>query len=298
MAAVAFIGLPTFAGVANEIIGPGDGHIRPIPGSRLEGSGRPAWEPIEAAPSTAVYANPDKLMGVSIFKAPDLMGVENSHGLDIKIPDSARVSFVPDKPLEPYSTIHAVGIEAKTPSANVILEGVISGINLDKGSITLASPTQGAAPRMFFVVDSTKILRNGQAAVLKNLKVGDACRAEVKPAAHGALVALTVQVPPPQGVTAGAGIISSIDYSALKFTWFFKGDGSVQPLGLTILADSNTIIRKDGIPAGFGDLKVGDLADFDPVSGTQIGPGSTVHAIGIEAKTPSTVPPPPATSPR
>ncbi|MCX6071199.1 MAG: DUF5666 domain-containing protein [Chloroflexi bacterium] len=211
---------------------------------------------------------------------------------DLKVGDLADFDPVSGTPIEPGSTIHAVVVEAKTPSANIILEGVIGAINLDKGSITLASPTQAEGARMFFVVDSTKIARNRHVALLKDLEIGEACRAEVKPTPDGSLVALKVQVPPTQGVTAGAGVILAIDYSARKLGWWYEGDGSLQPLGLTILADSNTKIRKNGNPAGFSDLKVGDLADFDPVSGTPIEPHGTVREIGIEAKTPSAPPPP------
>jgi hypothetical protein len=207
---------------------------------------------------------------------------------------------VPGSTSSPGSVIRAAVIEAKSPvtppPANTILEGLITGINLDKGSIRLESPTQAKPPVTFFVVDSTKIMRNGQPALLKDLKVGDACRAEVKPTPDGTLVALNVQTKsaatPPPGLKTVAGTISAIDYSKLTFELTAKPSPMAAVVNvLKFFADKETKIRKNGNPAGFGDLKVGDMAGVGFVPGPTMQPGSVIRAAVIEVKNPETPPP-------
>jgi len=83
MAAAVLIGVQKLAGVAKETIGPGDAHIHPIPSSLLAGGGKPAWKLIQTARCTVISNDKDKSVTVSLFKAPDLMRIEDKYGLEI-----------------------------------------------------------------------------------------------------------------------------------------------------------------------------------------------------------------------
>ena len=86
------------------------------------------------------------------------------------------------------------------PSA---VQGIISAINLDKGSVTVVPPAPAPAGTMptpafsFFINAQTKIIKNGQIAALKDLAIGDMCEAEIKYSFDSVPFALSVQASSP-----------------------------------------------------------------------------------------------------
>jgi len=236
---------------------------------------------------------------------------------DLKVNDLAAVAFVVTPTMTPTSTMTAVAIDAKTPSApppppKVTLTGIISAIDLDKGTITLGPPAPPIgstaptpAPVTIFVVATTKIVKNGQPALFKDLAVGDAACVQAQPAADGTLTALAIDArspvippPPPPKLKIVMGVISAIDTSALTFSLTVRPSATGAPVVLKFIVDANTKIHKDGKDAVFGDLKVGDCAGVGFMADPAITPASTILAVAIEAKTPPTVPPPPPATPR
>lgn len=89
------------------------------------------------------------------------------------------------------------------PTGSSVLQGIISAINLEKGSVTVVPPVSappGAAPTtgfLFFINAQTKIIKDGQMAALKDLAIGDMCKAEIKYSFDGVPFALTVQAKTP-----------------------------------------------------------------------------------------------------
>jgi len=181
-------------------------------------------------------------------------------------------------------------------------QGIISAINLEKGTVVIVPPGSAAAGTtptkgfLFFVNAQTKIIKNNQTATLKDLAIGDFCRAQIKYSSDGAPFALSVQASSPQsqpgsGLKFVTGVISAIDYSKLAFELTGKsGPDGTAPV-LKFFADKETKIIKNGHPVGFGDLKVGNMAGVGFAPSPTLQPGSAVRAAVIEVKNPVTPPP-------
>lgn len=201
---------------------------------------------------------------------------------DILPGDVGRIGFIPVPAADPSAAIPSIVVEVYTPKTpNVILEGVISVIDTTTGAVTLVAPSSAPAkpPVTFYVVDSTKIMKNGAAAAFSALAVNDICRAEAQVASNGSLIALNVQAKTPViPLKTAKGTISAVDVTGSTFD--LKSDGTGIIIHFTV--NANTKIGKNGVKAGLGDLAVGDLA---AVAYSQ--PSATENvAAGVEAKTP------------
>ncbi|MHB9036848.1 MAG: hypothetical protein ACYC64_09280 [Armatimonadota bacterium] len=181
------------------------------------------------------------------------------------------------------------GSPVQTPP--IVLNGVISAISYDAGVIVLSVPNADAPstvlPVKLKVVNTTKIIKNGQPATLKNLLVNDFCRAEAVKTSTGELVALSIVAkspePPPARVS---GRIVKIDLEGYKFALQIGDSASRNSRVMVFSVDRGTRITKDGRPAGFGNLYIGDLAlvAFRPVLVASA--NVPIRAISVDARTP------------
>lgn len=178
----------------------------------------------------------------------------------------------------------------------ITVEGTISAINYDLGAITILPPQPPAgsampspAPVKFFVNDKTRIEKNGQLATLKALLVGDICKASLVKAATG-LYALAITAQTPQQLRVVSGKIEKIDASTNLFALRFADATNTNAASaiMYFFADKNTKIIKNGKPAMFVDLCVGDIAKvgFVVPPPTLIPVNKPIRAITIEAITP------------
>jgi len=150
------------------------------------------------------------------------------------------------------------------------VEGIITGIDPNAGSVTLNGPRSttdtGIAPTIgitFLVTSQTRIFKDGVPAGFDALKIGDLCHAAVVKTERG-LVALEVaaKAPPPPTIVL-EGIITALDPETHRVTL----NGQTPQIGSVVIAPRPavsfavtplTVITRNGAPAGFSDLKLGD----------------------------------------
>lgn len=180
----------------------------------------------------------------------------------------------------------------QTPIGTIpIVGGIIRGIDLEKGAVTVGPPQEPVdrvAPTItFFVTNQTKILKNGQPALLENLAVGDFCKAEVRKTPEGALVALAVRAetprPPLQWVR---GTIAKISYADSVFALKVIRPDTNAEMIITFVIDRGTKIMKDGKEACLGDLYVGDIAEVGHAPITVAVIDQPIRAAAVHARTP------------
>jgi hypothetical protein len=134
------------------------------------------------------------------------------------------------------------------------------------------------------VNEKTKIIKDGKPAGLGDLAIKDGCKAACLRTSAG-LLAIEVRAKTPVPPLARVrGMIASIDLEDSTFK-LALADAAGRVMEFYI---DGTIIRKDGKPASFGDLKVDDLAcvAFVPPPPTTTPTDQPIRAAVVEAMTP------------
>ena len=187
----------------------------------------------------------------------------------------------------------AFAAEPKPPPP-IVVGGVITAIDLDAKSVTLNGPIAGTdpaepAPRQvtFFVNEKTKIIKNGKPAGLADLAVKDECKAACVRTSAGLVAIEVVAKTPVPPLAHVCGTIAGIDLEHSTFKLKLNQEQGREARVMEFYIDRGTVIRKDGKPASFGDLKVEDLAcvAFAPLIPTVI-PTEPIRAAVVEARTP------------
>ncbi|MCX6343796.1 MAG: DUF5666 domain-containing protein [Armatimonadetes bacterium] len=172
-----------------------------------------------------------------------------------------------------------------------VLEGVISAIVPETGAITLVFPNMPQRlPEGFFVNNLTRILKNGQIAPFSALAIGDWCRAEIKPTTQNVPLAVNVQaktppVAPPPGAMVLEGIITQINADGHSITLSPPPGAPARP-PVTFLVNDATKIMKNGQPAQFSALAVGDKCRAEVVQREGVW-------VALNVQAGSAAPPPP-----
>lgn len=175
------------------------------------------------------------------------------------------------------------------PTQPVTIDGVITAIDLQAGSVTLApaNAITSRVPIIFFVNAKTQIVKNEKVVPLSALAVRDLCKAVVVKQNDGKLIALSVFAnSPTPPVVFARGRIDKID--SAKFIFTLKLENTMGPVAMVTMfsVDATTTIIKNGKPAAFADLKSGDIAAVGYIPPMTLVVGVPVHAVSVEAKTP------------
>jgi hypothetical protein len=171
---------------------------------------------------------------------------------DLAVGDLARCRVVVRD-----NMLWALAITARSVNNPPIrIEGVIVELDLVRRTVAIKTPDPDERPVMFRVTDDTRITKNGQPARLPDVEIGDFARALLVDTNAG-LVALILDAhdrPPPIPVE---GRIVGLD-PVRQIVAVQPPENDRQPVAFKVTAD--TRLTKDGRPARFGDLQIGDFA--------------------------------------
>jgi Cu/Ag efflux protein CusF len=168
---------------------------------------------------------------------------------DLQVGDMVQARYNP-------ITMLAYSIVAKVKL--VWLEGVIAAVDTTASTLTI-TPKHGGANVVLNVDAKTSIKRNGQAASLADLKVGDLVQARYNPTSM-----LAVSIAAKIKLVWLEGFIAAIDTTASTLTITPKDGGA----NVVLNVNSATSIKRNEHSATLADLQVGDKVEarYDPVA--------------------------------
>ena len=145
------------------------------------------------------------------------------------------------------------------------LKGTIVAINSHTRTLTVAR--LHAAPIKIIVARGTLILRNGKVRTFSNLRVGDKTSLNYNPVTKHA-----EKVDDTPGVYHIHGTVESVDTTANLITIASEEGGN----SVTLHVDGHTVILRNSVTVGLGDLVVGDKVEAEYNSATML--ASAIHA--------------------
>ena len=166
-----------------------------------------------------------------------------------------------------YNPVTMLAAEIDAEANLTEIEGAISAVDTTANTVTI-TPKKGGADVVLKVDTATVIKRNGKAAALADLKVGDLIQAVYDPATM-----LAVKIDAEANLVEIEGAISAVDTTANTVTITPKKGGA----DVVLKVDTATVIKRNGKAAALADLQLGDLvqAVYDQ---------ATLLAVKIDAK--------------
>jgi aspartate 1-decarboxylase len=165
-------------------------------------------------------------------------------------------------------TMLAARISAKLNLSDV--QGLITAIDTTANTVTVTPgfpfPFRTAATPIVLKVDSTTIIkRNGAAASLAALQVGDRVQAKYNP-----VTLLAAKIEAWTNLAEVHGFISAVDTigNTITINPVFPVPFKASSLSLVLKVDTSTVIKRNGATASLAALQVGDRveAKYNPVS--------------------------------
>ncbi len=167
---------------------------------------------------------------------------------------------------------------ASADRAGSKIKGTLSAVDLVNSTVTVTP--QFGSPATLNVTPATQIKRNGLAATLSDLVLGDRIEAKYDAATLNAIKieAKSGTLPPPPPVGEVKGIVAAVDVVTSSLTVTPNSGGP----DVTVLVTSLTVIECDDLRMGLGDVAVGSNVEVKYNLTTFEATKIEVHGCGAE----------------